>query len=103
MPSSGAISERNSGTLFGFPSATTIDLNQHSNEVWSCQFSHDGRRLATASQDRNVFIYDTSTFKVLHKSMEHGAAVSYICWSPDDSELLTCSMDQKARVWSVEV
>lgn len=86
-----------------FPLRIGFDLNQHSDEVWYCDFSHDGTKLATAGQDHLVVIYDTSTFTVLHKLMEHEDGVAHASWSPDDSMIITCSQDRKARVWSVEV
>lgn len=85
-----------------FPLRPTIELSQHSNEVWYCGFSHDGTKLVTTSRDRSVIIYDTSTFSVLHRLTEHEEGVAHATWSPDDSKLITCSQDEKARVWSVE-
>lgn len=33
-------------------------LNDHCDEVWYCQFSPDGTKLATGSKDNNVIIWD---------------------------------------------
>lgn len=86
-----------------FPLRATIELSQHSNEVWYCEFSHDGTKLATASRDHSVIIYDTATFTVLHRFVEHEGPVAHVSWSPDDTKLIACSQDKKARVWNVEV
>lgn len=86
-----------------FPLQVTHDLNQHSDEVWYCEFSHDGTKLVTAGKDHTVLIYDTSDFRVLHRLNDHGQGVAFASWSPDDSKLITCSQDKKARVWNVEV
>ncbi|KAL4894818.1 WD40-repeat-containing domain protein [Aspergillus ambiguus] len=85
-----------------FPLRTKIELSHHGDEVWYCQFSHDGTKLATAGKDRLVNIHDTNTFAVLHKLFEHDDGVAHVSWSPDDTKLITCSQDNKARVWSVE-
>ncbi|KAL2863241.1 WD40 repeat-containing protein [Aspergillus lucknowensis] len=85
-----------------FPLGTKLELTQHSDEVWHCQFSHDGTKLVTAGRDNSVIIYDTSTFDVIHKLQEHEAGVAHAVWSPDDSKLITCSQDRTARVWSTE-
>ncbi|KAJ9283666.1 hypothetical protein DTO021C3_8737 [Paecilomyces variotii] len=85
-----------------FPLRATIELSQHSNEVWYCEFSHDGTKLATASRDHSVIIYDTATFTVLHRFVEHEGPVAHVSWSPDDTKLIACSQDKKARVWNVE-
>ncbi|KAI9827694.1 MAG: hypothetical protein M1819_006895 [Sarea resinae] len=84
-----------------FPLRTTLELSQHSDEVWFLDFSHDGTKLATASKDKTVVIYATDTFEVLHTLHEHGDAVAYVAWSPDDLRLISCSRDKKARVWDV--
>lgn len=86
-----------------FPLQAAIELSQHSDEVWYCEFSHDGTKLVTAGRDHSVFIYDATTFDVLHKLTEHDEGVAQAVWSPDDSKLITCSQDKKARVWNVEV
>lgn len=86
-----------------FPLQPTIELTRHSDEIWYVEFSHDGSKLATASKDRSVIIYDTSTFSVIHKFVEHDEPVAYATWSPDDSKVITCSQDKKAKVWDIEV
>jgi len=86
-----------------FPLQVTHDLTQHCDEVWYCEFSHDGTKLVSAGKDRTVFIYDTSDLRILHRLSDHGQGVAFASWSPDDSKLITCSQDKKARVWNVEV
>ena len=86
-----------------FPLQTKLELHQHTDEVWYIEFSHDGTKLATTSQDCTVVIYDTHTFSVLHKLSDHDEPVVYAAWSPDDSKIVSCSRDNKARLWDVEV
>lgn len=86
-----------------FPLRTGLELSQHTDEVWYCEFSHDGTKLATAGRDHSVIVYETNTFSVLHKLTEHEEGVAHASWSPDDTKLITCSQDRRARVWSVEV
>lgn len=85
-----------------FPSRTFLQLEDHTGEVWHVQFSHDGSKLATASQDRTVNIYETVTFKRLHTFSQHSGEVTYVAWSPDDTKIISCSQDCKARVFDVE-
>lgn len=40
-----------------FPLVTTNILQEHADEVWNIQWSHDGRYLASASKDKAVFIW----------------------------------------------
>jgi WD40 repeat protein len=86
-----------------FPLEVSARLSHHSDEVWYCEFSHDGTKLVTAGKDHHVLIYDTSDFSVLKRLTDHEEGVAFASWSPDDSKLITCSQDKKARVWSVEV
>lgn len=86
-----------------FPLITITELSQNAGEVWFVAFSHNGRRLATSGEDSVVIIYDTSTFYVRHTLTDHTSHVAYVTWSPDDSKLITCSHDHKARVWDSEV
>jgi len=86
-----------------FPRRTLLELSQHSDEVWFLEFSHDGTMLATASKDRTVIIYNTTSFEVLHRLSEHEGAVTYVTWSPDGSKLVSCSMDHRAKLWDVAV
>lgn len=41
-----------------FPLSTVKILTDHSDEVWFVAYSHDGTRLASASKDRSVIIWD---------------------------------------------
>lgn len=67
------------------------------------EFSHDGRRLATCGQATDVLIYDTSVFQELYRLTDHTDHVAYVAWSPDDTNLITCSFDKTARIWDAEV
>ncbi|KAF8446733.1 WD40-repeat-containing domain protein [Terfezia claveryi] len=82
-----------------FPLATIEILTDHSDEVWFLQFSHDGTRLASASQDSSVIVWDTQTWEPIHTLREHPSAVTYVQWSPDDLKLLTATAEKKAMIW----
>jgi WD40 repeat protein len=84
-----------------FPLRTWLELDNHTQEVWYLEFSHDGSKLATASQDGSIMVYETTNFHVLHKLVQHGREVTYVTWSPDDTKLISCALDGKARVWDV--
>ena len=86
-----------------FPVTTFIELGGHTGEVWHVAFSHDGSRLASCGSDGLVFIYEVGSFEVLHTLREHEDGIGAIAWSPDDSTILTGSLDRRARVWNTEV
>ena len=66
-------------------------------------FSHNGKLLAACGESHTVVVYDTKTFDVRHKLLEHTNHVVYVTWSPDDTRLITCCRDAKARVWDMTV
>ncbi|CAH1960149.1 unnamed protein product [Acanthoscelides obtectus] len=86
-----------------FPIHTVQVLNDHCDEVWFCQFSPDGSKLATGSKDTNVIIWDvhpdscTVTLKKVLEGHNYGAA--YLSWSPDSSHLLVCGPEESPEVW----
>lgn len=88
-----------------FPTKMHRELSDHADEVWHLAFSNDGTKLATASKDKQVFIYDVANdFSPLQQLEEHEAGVSYLAWSPDDTKIITCTRgpDNMARVWDVQ-
>ena len=86
-----------------FPLQTAFELNQSTREIYVLEFSHDGKRLAASGEDATTIIYDTNTFQVRHTLREHTDSVVHIAWSPDDTRLITCSVDNKAKVWDTSV
>lgn len=85
-----------------FPLQTIHQLSQNS-EVWFLEFSHDGTKLATCGKENAVVIYDVPTFEVLYKLSEHTHQVTNLAWSPDDTNLITCSHDRTAKIWDTNV
>ncbi|XP_049403544.1 WD repeat-containing protein 26 homolog isoform X1 [Solanum stenotomum] len=87
------------------PSRTLQILQDHSDEVWFLQFSHDGKYLASSAADCLVIIWEVKLdglFCVKHRFSGHQKPVSYISWSPDDHQLLTCGVEEVVRRWDVE-
>ncbi|KAF8460623.1 WD40-repeat-containing domain protein [Kalaharituber pfeilii] len=82
-----------------FPLSTIEILTDHTDEVWFLEFSHDGSKLASASQDNSVIVWDTETWEPIHTLRDHPSAVTYVQWSPDDSKLLTTCAEKKALLW----
>jgi WD40 repeat protein len=62
-------------------------------------FSPDGQRLASASVDQTVKIWDSATGKELFALKGHAGGVERIAFSPDGQRLASGSVDQTVRIW----
>ncbi|KAF9913502.1 hypothetical protein BX616_009948, partial [Lobosporangium transversale] len=89
-------------TRTGIPSVSRGVLRGHTNEVWYISFSHDGKYLASASQDTKVIIWSMETFEAIHTLEGHQKEVSWCVWSPDDTQLLTTGFDKMVKLWDVQ-
>ncbi|GAA5843715.1 hypothetical protein JCM9279_000115 [Rhodotorula babjevae] len=88
--------------IAGFPTYTTNVLQEHTDEVWRVQWSHDGEWLATAGKDRTAMIWRVQTGFTLDKVFrDHADPVSCLAWSPDDSVLLTAA-EAVIKMWNTE-
>ncbi|XP_038897917.1 WD repeat-containing protein 26 homolog isoform X2 [Benincasa hispida] len=86
------------------PSQTLQVLQDHSDEVWFLQFSHNGKYLASSSSDRSAIIWEVDLngrISLKHRLLGHEQPISLVSWSPDDSQLLTCGVEEAVRRWDV--
>ena len=76
-----------------------LTLAGHQAEVWTVAYSHDGSRVATASQDKTARIWEAATGKLLLTLSGHTESVNGIAFSPDGTRIATTSDDHTAKVW----
>jgi WD domain, G-beta repeat len=72
---------------------------KHDGTVYSAQFSADGQRVVTASNDKTARVWDAATGKAISEPMKHDGAVSSAQFSADGQRVVTASTDKTARVW----
>ena len=60
-------------------------------QVYSAQFSPDGQRVVTASEDRTARLWDAVTGKAIGEPMKHDGAVYSAQFSPDGQRVVTAS------------
>lgn len=87
----------------GFPNVTTSILDVHKGEVWQLEWSHDGRFLASAGEDKMAIIWkmgstiDSSSPQdwTAHSIIkDHPYPVGALAWSMDDTILVTAAEHQ---------
>ena len=67
--------------------------------VNSAQFSPDGQRVVTASEDKTARLWDAASGKPIGEPMKHESDVNSAQFSPDGQRVVTASEDKTARLW----
>jgi WD40 repeat protein len=80
-------------------SACLQTLEGHSQSVNSVAFSHDSARLASASWDRTVKIWDAHSGACLQTLEGHSGLVSSVAFSHDSARLASASSDSTVKIW----
>jgi WD40 repeat protein/serine/threonine protein kinase len=70
---------------------------RHERWIWDVAFSPDGTRVATASKDTFIKIWDRRTGKLLGRPLKHRYPVWSLCFTPDSQTLISGSGAQKGK------
>jgi WD40 repeat protein len=75
-------------------------LAGHTDLVVSAQFSPDGLKIVSASNDETVRIWSAATGQCEHTMQGHTNCVISAAFSPDGLKVVSASYDKTVRVWS---
>ncbi len=76
-----------------------VQILWHNGPISNAEFSPDGLRVVTASEDGTARIWDAATGKTLGDPLKHKDTVRHASFSADGQYVVTASNDQTAVVW----
>lgn len=78
---------------------TQLTLTGHKGLVANVAFNPDWTRLATASWDKTIKVWDATTAKELLTLTDHSGEVRRVVYSPDGLWLASVSNDKSVKLW----
>ena len=77
-------------------------MGRHIHAIYSVNFSPDGKKIITGSQDHTARIWDVESGEEL-LSIKHPAEVLMVAFSPDGRRVITACQDGIVRLFVVEL
>ncbi len=78
---------------------SAVPYREHSDFVQSLAWSPDGMRIASASNDKTVKLWDPQTGQTLLTYRGHTDAVKVVAWSPDGQYIASSGVDTTVQIW----
>jgi WD40 repeat protein len=77
------------------------ELLSHTMPISALAFNPQGDRIATASEDRVVIVWNRATEQPIAELRSHTDRIPALTWSADGSQLVSAGWDTSARVWTM--
>lgn len=81
------------------PELRLVHTLTHPNSVYAVAYSPDGERLATASLDNTVKLWNAKSGEEINRMRGHGDGVCGVAFSADGKKLFSASLDRSLRSW----
>ena len=75
---------------------------KHAAAVLSVAWSPDGKKIASASADKTVHIWNSTSKSPTFIYRNHTKSVSSVAWSPDSTRIVSGSWDTTVQVWNAQ-
>lgn len=79
--------------------ADLLTFKEHAGPVLGVAFSRDGKRLASASRDGTVKVWEATNGKVAFNLKGHEGGVMRVAFSPDGNRLASAGEDKTIKLW----
>jgi WD40 repeat protein len=76
------------------------NMTGHTDGVMEVKWSPDGGRLASASDDKTMRMWNTTDWSYMFTLRGHAGGVLAVDWSPDGAKLISGSRDYKMALWN---
>jgi WD40 repeat protein len=81
-------------------SPTLVTYRGHSKLAHAVAWAPDGKRIASASDDGTVQVWEALTGKLLITYRGHNSGVQAAAWSPDSKFIVSSAEDGTVQVWN---
>ena len=89
------------GTLVAAILQSAHTFKGHADSIVSLAYAPDGDRLASASRDKTIKLWDVAQRKELTTLQGHTDVINTVTYSPDGKQIASGSLDQTVKLWDV--
>uniref|UniRef100_A0A3B3ZRM6 Uncharacterized protein n=1 Tax=Periophthalmus magnuspinnatus TaxID=409849 RepID=A0A3B3ZRM6_9GOBI len=78
------------------------NLHNFEKNLLRCSWSNDGSKIAAGSADRFVYIWDTTSRRILYKLPGHAGSVNEVVFHPEESIVLSGASDKRLYMGEIQ-